>query len=127
MKVYDGEVYVAHKGMLSVVRGGVRVDLLTGFRGGLFHRRDRGRRRRVDLLGNGTVTNSGVVGADNYDKGWLAGNRSNCDAPAQNVTLAGRNFTSPDFFTSNPMIPRPPAPSSPSVTQLSRPGHRSQR
>lgn len=49
-------------------------------------------------FGQGTVTNSGVVGLDNQDYGWLARSPELHDVPCQDVTLRGVNFT-----TDNPL------------------------
>lgn len=48
----------------------------------------------------GTATNSGVVGADNADFGWLKRSPDFHDVPGGDVTLAGVNFTS-----ENPLTP----------------------
>ncbi|MBC5774166.1 PQQ-dependent sugar dehydrogenase [Pontibacter sp. KCTC 32443] len=45
-------------------------------------------------FGIGTATNSGVVGPDNYDMGWLKRNPAFHDIPCQDITLTGQNFTS---------------------------------
>lgn len=45
-------------------------------------------------FGLGTVTNSGVVGSDNYDFGWLKRNPDFHDIPCQDITLTGQNYTS---------------------------------
>ena len=44
-------------------------------------------------FGQGTATNSGVVGKDNEKMGWLKRHPGFHDIPAQDVTLAGHNFT----------------------------------
>lgn len=49
----------------------------------------------------GTASNSGVVGKDNADFGWLYRRPDFHDIPGQDIVLAGRNFTSP-----NPLTPR---------------------
>ncbi len=46
----------------------------------------------------GTATNSGVVGTDNADLGWLPRHPDFHDIPCQDVTLVGRNFTSANPF-----------------------------
>ena len=43
-------------------------------------------------FGVGTATNSGVVGEDNLDFGWVKRNDF-CDIPARDITLAGQNFS----------------------------------
>jgi glucose/arabinose dehydrogenase len=48
----------------------------------------------------GTVTNSGVVGEDNYGFGWLRRFPRLHDVPCRDITLAGENFT-----TANPLDP----------------------
>jgi glucose/arabinose dehydrogenase len=47
----------------------------------------------------GTLTNSGVVGADNFEYGWLARSRELHDIACQDVTLRGVNYTSADPLT----------------------------
>jgi glucose/arabinose dehydrogenase len=49
-------------------------------------------------FGQGTVTNSGVVGEDSHAFGWLARNPRVHDVPCRDVTLRGTNFK-----TDNPM------------------------
>jgi glucose/arabinose dehydrogenase len=47
----------------------------------------------------GTATNSGVVGIDNHNFGWLARNPQFCDIPAKDITLAGKNYGSGNPLT----------------------------
>ncbi|HHY76333.1 MAG TPA: hypothetical protein GX500_06150 [Firmicutes bacterium] len=104
IKFIDGELYIAHKGTLSVMRDGSRVDLLTGlpygdhFTGEIAFD-DEG----WIYLGNGTTTNSGVVGDDNFRFGWAAENPALCDIPGKDIKLAGQNYESLDLRTLNPM------------------------
>jgi glucose/arabinose dehydrogenase len=51
-------------------------------------------------FGQGTMTNSGVVGEDNHQHGWLARTPELHDIPCKDVKLAGVNFT-----TKNPLTP----------------------
>src|SRR4051794_39360898 len=44
----------------------------------------------------GTATNSGVVGPDNFEFGWVRRHPEFHDIPARDITLKGRNFTSED-------------------------------
>lgn len=46
----------------------------------------------------GTATNAGVVGTDNYEFGWLERDRTYHDIPCRDVTLSGANFRSADPF-----------------------------
>jgi glucose/arabinose dehydrogenase len=50
-------------------------------------------------FGQGTATNSGVVGPDNAQYGWLRRNPRFHDTPCADVTLAGANFTATDPAT----------------------------
>jgi glucose/arabinose dehydrogenase len=50
-------------------------------------------------FGVGTATNSGVVGLDNWDFGWLKRHPEFHDVPCDDVTLAGKNYTTPNPFT----------------------------
>jgi glucose/arabinose dehydrogenase len=50
-------------------------------------------------FGQGTATNSGVVGTDNYDFGWLPRNPEFHDIPCEDVILSGRNYTTPNPLT----------------------------
>lgn len=45
-------------------------------------------------FGLGTATNSGVVGPDNYDYGWLQRFPEFHDIPCRDIVLKGRNYTS---------------------------------
>jgi glucose/arabinose dehydrogenase len=51
-------------------------------------------------FGQGTATNSAVVGEDNAQFGWLARQPKFHDTPCQDVTVTGQNFTS-----GNPLTP----------------------
>jgi glucose/arabinose dehydrogenase len=48
-------------------------------------------------FGQGTATNSAVVGPDNAKFGWLKRHPEFHDTPCRDVTLAGQNFDSPDL------------------------------
>jgi glucose/arabinose dehydrogenase len=49
-------------------------------------------------FGQGTFTNSGVVGLDNHEYGWLSRNPEAHDIPCADITLRGQNFE-----TNNPL------------------------
>ena len=55
-------------------------------------------------FGQGTATNSGVVGVDNYHFGWLPRNPRFHDTPARDVILSGVNYESRDPFTPEPEL-----------------------
>jgi glucose/arabinose dehydrogenase len=50
-------------------------------------------------FGQGTATNAGVVGPDNYQFGWLKRHPGFHDVPCQDITLSGQNFTSDNPLT----------------------------
>jgi glucose/arabinose dehydrogenase len=49
-------------------------------------------------FGQGTITNSGIVGADNAEFGWLKRYPDIHDIPAKDVTLTGANYTTPNVL-----------------------------
>lgn len=104
VKFYGDDMYVAHRGFLSVVRNGVRQDLIQGLPSGDHYTGE----IAVDVedgwiyLGNGTTTNSGVVGDDNFRFGWVPQHPDWRDIPAKTVTLTGVNLSSPDLRTASP-------------------------
>lgn len=49
-------------------------------------------------FGQGTATNSGIVGVDNSNFGWLAKHKDFHDTPCQDITLNGENFETHDPF-----------------------------
>jgi glucose/arabinose dehydrogenase len=50
-------------------------------------------------FGQGTATNSGVVGIDNAEFGWLKRKPDFHDIPCGNIQLAGQNFTTDNVLT----------------------------
>ncbi|HYH55960.1 MAG TPA: PQQ-dependent sugar dehydrogenase [Anseongella sp.] len=50
-------------------------------------------------FGQGTATNSGIVGLDNAAYGWLKRKNDFHDIPCEDVILAGRNYTTPNVLT----------------------------
>jgi glucose/arabinose dehydrogenase len=52
-------------------------------------------------FGQGTATNSGVVGVDNFDFGWLKRFPDFHDIPCKDINLAGKNFESDDPLNGN--------------------------
>ncbi|HEY9552836.1 PQQ-dependent sugar dehydrogenase [Allosphingosinicella sp.] len=61
-------------------------------------------------FGQGTATNSGVVGPDNYEFGWLKRAPRHHDIPCEEIVLAGENFTSDNPFRGAPDSPLPGDP-----------------
>ena len=55
-------------------------------------------------FGQGTATNSAVVGRDNYDFGWLKRFPEFHDIPCNDVTLTGQNYTTESPLETKPGI-----------------------
>jgi glucose/arabinose dehydrogenase len=53
-------------------------------------------------FGQGTATNSGVVGPDNADFGWLSRYPAFHDIPCQDITLRGVNYETENPLTADP-------------------------
>jgi hypothetical protein len=53
-------------------------------------------------FGLGTATNSGVVGEDNAEFGWLPRKQDFHDIPCKDIVLRGQNYTSSNLLTSDP-------------------------
>jgi glucose/arabinose dehydrogenase len=91
-----GKLYVSHLGRVSVVEGGALRDVVTGLPSRGDHQNNQivmGADGKI-YIGQGTVTNSGVVGVDNYLFGWLKDQPQLHEVPCQDVTLTGENFES---------------------------------
>ncbi len=52
-------------------------------------------------FGQGTATNSGVVGEDNYQFGWLKRKKNFHDIPCEDITVSGENFISGNPLTND--------------------------
>jgi glucose/arabinose dehydrogenase len=50
-------------------------------------------------FGQGTATNSGVVGTDNFEFGWLPRNPEFHDVPCEDIVLNGSNYPTPNPLT----------------------------
>jgi glucose/arabinose dehydrogenase len=103
---HAGTLYVAHRQRISVLQpDGTLRDILSGLPSLGDYQNNK---LAVGLdgklyFGQGTATNSGVVGVDNHRYGWLARHPDFCDVPAHDVILTGQNFTTP-----NPLAPDGP-------------------
>ncbi|HYD21400.1 MAG TPA: PQQ-dependent sugar dehydrogenase [Flavipsychrobacter sp.] len=53
-------------------------------------------------FGQGTATNSAVVGTDNAEFGWLKRKPDFHDVPCKDITLVGENFTTDNVLTDDP-------------------------
>ena len=106
---HNGTLYVSHRGIISTVdpNTGLIKNIITDLPSVGDHHNNQiafGPDGRL-YFGQGTATNSGVVGQDNfYAFPWLALAPTFHDVPGNNVTLAGQNFV-----TANPLkSPQPP-------------------
>ena len=102
---HHGNFYVAEGGqmeggkILRIGRNGTITALVENLPGnGDHHTNGPIVHRGYIYFGQGTATNSGVVGTDNYDFGWLARFPSFHDIPCADITLVGTNYTSPDVL-----------------------------
>lgn len=98
----QGKLYVSHRGKVSVVENGKLRDIVTGLPSDGDHQNNKivlGKDGKL-YLGQGTVTNSGVVGEDSHIFGWLAKHPTLHETPCKDITLLGQNFE-----TGNPLTP----------------------
>jgi glucose/arabinose dehydrogenase len=95
---HDGRLYVSHKGKISVVEGTKVRDLVTGLPSLGDHSNNQmtiGPDGKL-YFGQGSVTNSGVVGPDNFAFGWPKQHPELAEVPAKDIILTGQEFESPD-------------------------------
>lgn len=95
----EGLVYVSHAGKVSVVQGNGLKDIVTDLLHGDHHNNKIvfGPDGKI-YMGQGTITNTGVVGVDNYLFGWLKERPQLHEVPCRDITLTGDNFE-----TENPL------------------------
>lgn len=103
---HDGSLFVAMTDRVVRVdlASGEVADVVTGLPGRGDHQTNHpivGPDGRL-YWGQGSVTNMGVVGADNFGYEWLAKFPQEHDVPAEDVTLTGRNYQVPDVLA-NPL------------------------
>ncbi len=100
---YQNSLYVSHRGKVSRVgANGALEDIVTGLPSDGDHQNNKivvGPDGKI-YLGQGTVTNSGVVGVDNYINDWLTATSTLADVPCRDITLRGVNFISNNPFSS---------------------------
>lgn len=100
---HDGRLFISHRGRISVLdSGGELRDLITGLPSDGDHHNNQmtvGPDGKI-YFGQGTLTNSGVVGEDNFKMGWLSKHPNLHDIPARDITLAARTFESPNPLNS---------------------------
>lgn len=99
---YNENIYVSHRGFITVVKpDGSKEDILSGLPSLGDHHNNRvifGSDGKM-YFGQGTATNSGVVGEDNI--GWVKKHPFFHDYPGSTVLLRGENFRTRNFLTSS--------------------------
>ncbi|RPH38757.1 MAG: hypothetical protein EHM91_13405 [Planctomycetota bacterium] len=98
---HQGKLYISHKGKISVLDGGEVKDLVTGLPSLGDHHNNQltvGPDGKL-YFGQGVMTNSGVVGIDNFLFQWLPAHPDLHDVPARDIHLKGDVWT-----TLNPMM-----------------------
>lgn len=92
---HDGALYVMNTDTLfRLLPGGAPEPIVTDLPGKGDHQANHpvvGPDGKL-YFGVGSATNTGVVGADNFAYEWLPKYPTFCDVPAQDITLAGRNY-----------------------------------
>ena len=94
-------LYVSHRGKISVLENGKVRDLVTGLPSLGDHHNNQlavGPEGKI-YFGQGTATNSGVVGLDSFKAGWLSKYPDVHDVPAKDVRLHREGFETPDFLS----------------------------
>ncbi len=98
---YDGVMYVSHRGKISVLEKDKKVrDLVTGLPSDGDHHNNQMTVGPDGMIyfGQGTATNSGVVGEDSYKMGWLPDHRQFHDVPGHDIKLNGHTYETPNLF-----------------------------
>jgi glucose/arabinose dehydrogenase len=101
---HNGKLFISHRTKISVMeRSGAIVDVLSGLPSEGDHHNNQlaaGQDGRL-YVGQGTFTNSGVVGPDNARMGWLAEHPDLHDVPPVDLALRGRSFESENPLAAN--------------------------
>ena len=106
MALHEGKLYLSHRGKITSLdlESEEREDLVTGLP-------SLGDHQNNDLLfgsdgalyfGQGTATNAGVVGSDNFVYAWTERYPKFHDFPSRNFTLTGENYEALDLSTPEP-------------------------
>ncbi|MBC8166395.1 MAG: PQQ-dependent sugar dehydrogenase [Bryobacteraceae bacterium] len=98
---HQGRMYISHRGKISVLEKGSVRDLVTDLPSFGDHHNNQmtvGPDGKI-YFGQGSATNSGVVGVDNFLLGWLSPYPDFRDTPGKDITLRGQAFESADPLT----------------------------
>lgn len=98
----QGRLYISHRGKISILENGKVRDIVTGLPSHGDHTNNQmavGPDGKI-YFGQGSATNSGVVGVDNFLMGWLPKNPKVHDVPGKDITLTADagSFESPDLM-----------------------------
>lgn len=100
---YKDDIYVSHRGVVTVIKpDGTKTDILKGLPSWGDHHNNRvvfGPDGKM-YFGQGTATNSGVVGEDNQQ--WVKEYPFFHDFPGADIVLRYKNFVSKNFLSSSP-------------------------
>ncbi len=100
---YKGYLYVMNTDrLLRIDRNGEAHVILSGLAGKGDHQSNHpviGPDGKI-YFGQGTATNCGVVGPDDFAYEWLQKHPDFCDMPAENITLVGRNYKTQNILGS---------------------------
>lgn len=106
---HDGAFYVAEGGqqeggkILRITKDGSIAVLVNGLPSvGDHHTNGPVIKDGYIYFGQGTATNSSVVGEDNAEFGWLKRKPAFHDIPCGDITLAGQNYRSKNVLSDNP-------------------------
>ncbi len=95
LSMVNGQLYVSHKGKVSIVQTDKTLkDIVTGLPSDGDHENNQlalGPDGKI-YMGQGTVTNSGVVGVDSHIFGWLDKHPELHEIPCKDILLVGQNF-----------------------------------
>jgi len=106
MALRGGKLYLSHRGKLTALdlKSGDQEELVTGLP-------SLGDHQNNDLIfgpdgalyfGQGTATNAGVVGSDNFVYAWVERHPKFHDFPSRDFTLTGENYEALDLSTPEP-------------------------
>lgn len=99
MNYLNGTIYVSHKGHISVIRrNGETQNIIAGLpsNGDFYNSRVVFGFDNKLYFGQGTATNSGVVGLDNE---WVFSFPLSCDYPGDYILLNGQNYPTSNMLT----------------------------
>ncbi len=99
---HGGRLYISHRGKISVLETGGKIrDLVTGLPSKGDHQNNQmtaGPDGKI-YFGQGTASNSGVVGVDNFKMGWLKKHQYFHDTPPRDLKIVGRTYSTTSPLT----------------------------